>query len=377
MILLIDDTSDKFIEIIGSWSNPILVLLFFAVVIISIIYFINRYLIKPLEEKHIQEKKEIEYKNSRMMAMFSESDPDPVIRVDADGKINFFNEAANKQLNITTGESIFNLNIDIFPQKLGAIIGDHQRESLSFKKDNIYYTVLVQGNSSLRIAQLYFRDITVIRDLELKLKQLSNYLQNQIDDERFRIASELHDGVVQDLYLFKIGLKKLGNLQSNNHMITLLDQVEKTTEELRRIIYDLKPKILDELGLEPALKSLCTNVINESGLEGSIEFIGMNGRFDKKIEINCYRMVQEALSNIIKHSGATEFGIVITKKDNLLRMIISDNGCGLKSVAGKDDKKGFGLLNMKERTEGLGGVFKIDSIENEGLTIITEIPLIQ
>src|SRR5690606_35221429 len=118
MILLIDETSDKFIEIISSWSNPILVLLFFAVVIISIIYFINRYLIKPLEEKHIQEKKEIEYKNSRMMAMFSESDPDPVIRVDSDGSINFFNEAAKKQLNITTGESIFNLGMDISAQKL-------------------------------------------------------------------------------------------------------------------------------------------------------------------------------------------------------------------------------------------------------------------
>ena len=84
---------------------------------------------------------------------------------------------------------------------------------------------------------------------------------------------------------------------------------------------------------------------------------------------------QEALSNIVKHSGATEFGIILVKDDKLVRIIITDNGCGLVIKDDHNEKFGFGLINMKERTEGLGGIFKINSLENEGLTIIAEVPL--
>ena len=152
-------------------------------------------------------------------------------------------------------------------------------------------------------------------------------------------------------------------------------QVESATEELRRIIYDLKPKVLDEMGLEPAIRTLCNNVSTESGIAGSIQVIGLSERFDKKLEIYFYRIIQEALSNIAKHSGATEFSVIVSKDSECIRTIVSDNGCGLKSDYAQSTKTGVGILNMKERTEGFGGVFKIDSIENEGLTLITEIPI--
>jgi signal transduction histidine kinase len=377
MILLSDNITSQFIEILSSWSNPFLLILFFSIVILLVLFFINRHLIKPLEQKHLQEKKELELKNNRMMALFAELDPDPVVRIDSDGKVNFNNQSASDLLEIAPGDIIFDKFSIIEPQKLIELIGADSRYIFPLDFNGVHYNVVMQGNSSLRIAQLYLRDISVIKNLETKLKQLSNYLQYQLDEERFRIANELHDGIIQDLYLVQMGVRKLSKQNSIELIDMISSQVETVTEELRRIIYDLKPKILDELGLEPALQSLCNNVIKESGINGSIKVVGINSRLSKKVELFFYRVIQEAVSNIVKHSGATEFGVILTKDDNLMRAMVIDNGCGLKKTEVSYTNSGFGLINMKERTEGFGGVFKLHSTENEGLTITAEIPVPQ
>jgi signal transduction histidine kinase len=379
MILLVDDLSSQLLKVLNSWSNPFLLILFIAIIIIFLILFTNRYLLKPLEQRYIQEKKEIELRNSRMMALFAELDPDPVIRVDMEGKVNFYNEAANKLLNIVAGDDIRKVELNITLDELKKLILNNESFNLPFLINSVYYNVLIKGNTALGIAQFYLRDISEIKILELKLKQLSNHLQNQLDEERFRIAHELHDGIAQDLYLVKMGLRNVQD-ESNNSVNALVksleDQLDITTEELRRIIYDLKPKILDEMGLEPALQTLCNNVIKETNLNGSVEILGLDKRLNRKKEIYIYRVIQEALSNIIKHSGATEFSIILMKDKEQIRTIVTDNGCGLNGDLNKKDTlNGFGLLNIKERTEGLGGIFKIDSNEGEGLSIITEVPL--
>jgi signal transduction histidine kinase len=343
-----------------------------------LLYFLNRYLVKPLEQKHIQEKKEIELRNSKMMALFAELDPDPVLRVDHEGNVTFFNNAAHSLLKIETGtiitDKVFNISLSELQQK----IESNESYSFAFPFNGAHYNVLLKGNADLGIAQFYLRDISGIKNLEIKLKQLSTHLQNQIDEERFRIAHELHDGIAQDLYFVQLGLRKISE-ESAQNIETMLQpiksQLENTTEELRRIIYDLKPKILDEMGLEPALRTLCNNIKKESGISGSIQIVGMNQRLEKKMEIYLYRLVQEALSNIIKHSGASEFSVILIKDNGLLRTMITDNGCGInESKKIESSNSGFGLLNMKERTEGFGGKLKIDSSKSNGMTIIAEVP---
>lgn len=375
MILANDSTTNHFIEILSSWSNPLLLILFFIIIIFLILFFINRHLIKPLEQKHTLEKKEIEYKNSRMMALFAELDPDPVIRVDVDGRVNFFNKAASELLSISKDVSVPEAIFKISQKNLGEIIATDSTQSFHIEQNGVHYNVLMKGDSALNIAQFYLRDISVIKNLEIKLKQLSNHLQNQLDEERFRIAHELHDGIVQELYLVQLGLRNITESKSLEQISIIKSQVESATEELRRIIYDLKPKVLDEMGLEPAIRTLCNNVSTESGIAGSIQVIGLSERLDKKLEIYFYRIIQEAVSNIAKHSGATEYSVIVSKDSERIRTIVSDNGCGLKNDYAQSTKTGFGILNMKERTESFGGVFKIDSIENEGLTLITEIPI--
>lgn len=378
MILISDNGASRLIDIITGWANPLFLVLFITLVIVFIVLFINTYLVKPIESKHIQEKKEIELRNSRMMALFAELDPDPVIRVDQYGTVNFFNEAAANLLNIKSGslisDSIFNLSA----AEIERIIRDNSNYSFPIELNGVHYNVLAVGNADIGIAQLYLRDVTSLKTLELKLKQLSTHLQNQLDEERFRIAQELHDGIVQELYLVQIGIGKIEDeygFTSNEMLNSIKLQLKNTSEELRRIIYDLKPKILDEMGLEPALQTLCNNISRESGIIGSVEIRGIEQRLDKKLEIYFYRVIQEALSNVVKHSGASEFSVFLIKGKNSIKVIISDNGCGLKEEPSQLTKRSFGIMNIKERTEGLGGTLKIDSAENEGFTLIAEIPL--
>lgn len=380
MTLALDDIENRFFEILTSWSNPVILFLFVFASILLVIYFLNRYLVKPLEEKHIIEKKEIELRNSRLMALFSELDPDPVVRVDVRGKVNFFNDAAKDLLQLSIDDLILEKILNISGRELIEKIEMSDVYSFPFTIQNKHYNVLLKGNSNLGIAQLYFRNISEIKNLELKLKQLSSHLQNQIDEERYRIANELHDGIIQELYFSQLNLGKLSESFSekeNEELSSVQTQLKETTEELRRIIYDLKPKILDEMGLGPALKSLCNNVIKGGGLSGSVEVIGLDERLDKKIEIYFYRLVQEAITNIVKHSGASEFYITLVKDNNIIRVMIADNGTGLTKENGNGYGNGLGLLNIKERTESLGGVLKIDSSAENGLSIIAEIPFPQ
>ncbi len=378
-MLAADKYNSIFYDILRSWSNPLILIILLTLVVLVIIYFLNHYLVKPLEQKHIQEKKDIELKNSKLMAQFAELDPDPVLRVDHEGRINFFNNAAYSLLKIERDAQVTNGIFEISLAELQKKIDSNESHSFGFKFDGVHYNVLLKGNSDLGIAQFYFRDISAIKNLEIKLKQLSTYLQNQIDEERFRIAHELHDGIVQDLYFVQLGLRKItdGSVEAMDELLQpIKSQLENTTEELRRIIYDLKPKVLEEMGLEAALKTLCNNIIKESGISGSFQIIGVNQRLDKKLEIYFYRLIQEALTNIVKHSNASEFSVILVKDEDILRTIITDNGCGIISNEKIEQKNsGFGLLNMRERTEGLGGKLKIDSSELSGSTIIAEVPV--
>lgn len=381
MIQVADNYNSLFYDVISSWSNPLFLIIFIAVTVVILLYFINRYLVKPLEQKHIQEKKEIELRNSKMMALFAELDPDPVLRVDYEGKVTFFNNAAYSLLKIETGTIVTDKTFNIPLPDLQKKIESNDNYSFAFQFNDAHYNVLLKGDADLGIAQFYLRDISEIKNLEIKLKQLYTYLQNQIDEERFRIAHELHDGIVQDLYFVQLGLRKISEESAENinaMLQPIKSQLENTTEELRRIIYDLKPKILDEMGLEPALRTLCNNITKESGIPGSVQIIELNQRLDKKLEIYFYRLIQEALTNIVKHSGASEFSVILMRDNEILRTIITDNGCGIIDNGKIEEKNsGFGLLNMRERTEGFGGILKIDSSETNGLTIIAEIPFNQ
>jgi signal transduction histidine kinase len=383
---------EQFLDVLFDFNNPIYYSILATVFIIVLVYFFYYYIIFPLNKKHIIEKKELELKQVRLMALFADLDPDPVLRVDNAGNIIYTNNAA-KELAEFAGVQGHNIS-ELLPDlnaTIAEIIKSNSNLTHSTYINNKYYMITLRGNLFLNIAQIYLHDISDRKKFEnrlrysrKKLKYLSHHLINVIEEERQRIASELHDSIGQNMLFLRMKLQNMEvpvyNNSSNEEYDSLINLFESTIKDLRNVIHDLKPKILEEMGLAPALLYLCDRVSIESKIEGKVDATGFEKRFDLKKEIALYRVVQEALNNIIKHSGAKHFNVQLVKAEKVIRIIISDDGKGFDSekysrMGNMPGEGGYGLLNMRERISNLNGIFKIDSSKNTGTIIITEIPL--
>jgi two-component system sensor histidine kinase DegS len=148
--------------------------------------------------------------------------------------------------------------------------------------------------------------------------------------------------------------------------------------EIKEISYKLKPRILDDFGLVPSLKQLCSEVSARSGIKGMFQAVKFNGRLDSGLETGLYRIAQEALNNIVKHSHAAEFSLQLVKHPSILRMMVEDDGVGFDSDNIREDKAKqncMGLVNMSERVHSFNGRLTVDSQKGRGTEIIVEIPL--
>lgn len=193
--------------------------------------------------------------------------------------------------------------------------------------------------------------------------------------ERIRIARDLHDGVGQTLAAARM---TLGNYVSqkkieSSEMQNSLDLLEDGIKEIREISHNMMPSSLTKFGLTSALKQF-TNKINALGkLEIELQIVGFKERFDEKIELVLYRIIQEIISNIIKHAEAKKVNIELVKHDNELILIIEDNGRGFDTVS--TENHGIGLKNIATRVEYLNGNVNFDSSIGKGTSVVIEIPL--
>ena len=182
--------------------------------------------------------------------------------------------------------------------------------------------------------------------------------------------------------IFRFGMIEAQILGTSPEMKDELAQAKnlltKGLDEIHRISDALRPSELDALGLVPSTRSLCEEFETKAKLEVKFESkLGMR-RLEDKLELTLYRIVQEALTNIEKHAGATKATVHLSLEGKEIQLTIHDNGKGLEStsVRLKSAKKmGMGLLNMRERTVHLGGVFSMNSKDGEGTTICVRIPL--
>lgn len=319
------------------------------------------------------------------MALFAELEPDPLIRINEIGEIIVTNFAAKKIFKDDNliGKSInelipnFNLTEQITTQRLIKEIDDK------------YFLILFRSNKDLGISHLYFRDITEqinnekkIEEYQILLKKFSEELQDKIEDEKNQISKTLHDGIGQRLSFLRIKLTnfldKFCMNENKKELETIISSLEETIAELKYISYDLKPRNLESMGLKMAILQLINDIKSQTGISGDLNFSDDNVRFDEKLEINLFRIVQESLNNIIKYSDATFFGIQFINTNKFVRLIISDNGKGFNPeivLKRSGLNGGMGLLNIKERVESFGGNLKIDSQSNQGTVLIIEIPL--
>ncbi len=203
------------------------------------------------------------------------------------------------------------------------------------------------------------------------------------EEERMRVSREIHDGPAQSManVVLKAELcEKLLSIdvnQSRQELGNLKNIVRDSLKDLRKIIYDLRPMSLDDLGLIPTVIRYTDNFIEETGINVELMVLGKQEDIKPIIEIACFRIIQEALSNIMKHSKAKDVLIKIEQTMDKLSIIVKDNGIGFEMNKSKrnSDVSGFGLIGMRERAELLNGKLDIISAPGEGTKIILTIPL--
>jgi signal transduction histidine kinase len=201
------------------------------------------------------------------------------------------------------------------------------------------------------------------------------------ESERARWARELHDETLQELGALKLALRAAARLDDLTEVRRSLgaaaEQVGIGIEQLRHLITELRPAALDELGVAPALEALAERVAAVNDLEVSLEVAlahegGEQARLDAALETTVYRLVQEALTNAIKHAEASRVAIEISEVDDHVVVTVADDGVGFDPDA---DAEGFGLLGMRERVTLVEGTMGIESAPDRGTTIICRVPV--
>ncbi len=201
--------------------------------------------------------------------------------------------------------------------------------------------------------------------------------------ERKRIARELHDETTQGLLVLRRRLLELSNSSSElpTSLMEKVEQARKYTDDLlrgiRRFTQDLRPPILDDLGLLPALEMLVADLGGEEGIEARLNIFGGKGRLSPEVELLLFRMAQEGLNNVRRHAQASKVFITLEFTDGRVRLTVSDNGRGFElpervsdlATAGK-----LGLMGIHERASLLGGVLTIESEPGRGTTVTVEVP---
>lgn len=211
------------------------------------------------------------------------------------------------------------------------------------------------------------RNIRKERNDKIQFAEALIYAQ---EEERKRIARDLHDGVGQSLLLLKKQLESTHEVSLENK-----DVLSKTLDEVRTISRDLHPFKLEKFGLTSAIEEVLTRVGEVSNIFVSKSIDNIDKLFDDKTEINIYRTVQEALSNIIKHSDATAAKLDVVKLGNKVKFDIMDNGKGFDYEMAYVQSKSLGLKTMSERINSIGGNFSIKQGEAKGTVVSFIVPV--
>lgn len=227
-----------------------------------------------------------------------------------------------------------------------------------------------------------FRQVNdIIQDAKQK-QQFSLKIIAAQEEERRKISREMHDGPAQMMANILLRSElierafKSGSIEKALEELKSIREIVRTSlYEVRRIIYDLRPMALDDLGLIPTIKRYVSTISDYHEIDIDFQTFGKEIRLNQNYEVALFRLVQESLQNAVKHSNASQIKVKIDIREDSISITVSDNGVGfdLESI----DKNSFGLIGMEERVEMLEGKMSIHSKENKGTRIYISIPYIQ
>ena len=331
----------------------------------------------------------------RFRVLFDDS-PDPIFVEDLEGNILDVNSAACDLHNMLYTDLIGKNVFDLIPDRLINLAkSEFQRmvdgklrtiESLS-KTTNELEEIPVELNIS-RIKYLnqdalllHVRDITKRKKAEKGLLEERRKRLFEITDiqerEKKRIARGLHDGIGQMLIGAKMHLESLKRKVEGQEIVTdvvcnIETELQDIITEVRALSRRLRPSILDDFGLIPALEQLFEQYQKSTEVELRSQLIEPSNRYNSKTEVAIYRIVQEAITNAVRHGKPTIIWVHIAAKKDITELLIRDNGAGFDTL---NKKPGHGLKNIRERTESIGGQYEMNSEEGKGTQIKVAIPL--
>jgi PAS domain S-box-containing protein len=323
---------------------------------------------------------------------------DSIIVRDFDGRILFWNPAAEKMYEWKREDAIGKVSHELlqteFPKSLEEInaeflrtgrwegelvhvCGDGRRKTV-----NSRWALRRTSEGTPEVLEIN-SDITARRSSEDSLRQLSGYLMRVQDEERRRIARELHDSTGQKLIALKMNLEAL-RIQPNSAGETsgLLQQsvelVDETTQDIRTLAQLLHPPLLDEAGLISATRWLVDGFSQRAGIAIELVVPPEMGRLPENAEIALFRVIQESLNNVHRHAAAKKARIEIKRTPEAVTLEVSDDGKGLRPELGQGTKTvkpsfGVGILGMRERLSQLGGTLEISS-KKKGTTVKAVLP---
>lgn len=228
-----------------------------------------------------------------------------------------------------------------------------------------WYNTLLEDEQGVRVAALAL-------DVTARQRAINELLTVQ-EEERSRIARDLHDHVGQLLTGLNLGLSAAIEKPDSQKLADLKTLATTILDDVRRISRDLRPALLDELGLESAIKRFVRELVPQGALKVDV-LIRVPETLERDTAIVLYRVTQEALTNVVRHAKASHASVVITVTVDAVQLIVEDNGVGFdpSSVAAFEH---VGLSSMRERVELVGGSFTVESLPEKGTTVSARLPL--
>jgi signal transduction histidine kinase len=234
----------------------------------------------------------------------------------------------------------------------------------------------ISDRAALAIERAQMTD--ALREREQRIAELSAHLLRVQEEERKRISRELHDETGQALMVIRLylGMMESGVTQRNVRakIRETVEVVDRTIEGIRRIIGKLSPLVLQELGLVAAIRKEAKDLAKATGVKARVLIADGVGRLAGGTEQAIYRVVQEALHNVSKHSQARSVTVQVTREGQLVHVTVEDDGIGIQSRAASKERPQFGLAGIKERVAMLGGTSRVVSHKGKGTRIEIAVP---
>ncbi len=314
------------------------------------------------------------------LSKFPAEDPNPVLRVTKDGVIIYANRSSAPLLKLwkcKVGQPL--------PEKLrkaaGDAFGSGRRREAEVICGNRFISLTFTPITETDYINIYGLDITERKKVEEAegFKRFNQAITEFMEAERKRVALDLHDEVGQLLTAIQMGLEMLlldhpdlGG-QVEKEVRSTVDLVERAGNEVHRISSRLRPETLEDFGLIPSIEHEIEFLKVRSKIEFEFSARGLEKRLDPQKEILIYRVVQESLTNIMKHSEAGKVEVTLNRKGGRILLKVLDNGRGF-NLSELDETTGLGVMGMRERIEAVGGSFRITTQPGDGTLLEAEVP---